>query len=55
MPDIKFECILRNFHLCDNKHRHKVEKLSKLCPVISELNEMSLKFYFQRDNKSVNQ
>ena len=51
----RFKRILRNLHLCDNEYFDKQEKLTKLCPFISELIRRLLKFSFNGENKSIDE
>ena len=50
-----FERILQNLHFCDNIQFDKLEKFSKLRPIISYSNKRSLKFFFNEGSKSIDE
>ena len=50
-----FERILQNLHFCDNIQFDKLEKFSKLRPIINYSNKSSLKFSFNEGSKSIDE
>ena len=54
-PRDKFERILQNLILCDNKQLDKQDKFLKLHPMINELNKSFLKFSFSEEKKFIDE